>query len=49
LTATAEPPKTVDGSPWIFPLDSEQPNVLDVKWTQTDGTKRLDEVKFRNK
>ena len=49
LTATVGNSRTDDGSDWMFRLDSELPGVLYVTWTQKDGTKQLDGVKFHKK
>ena len=48
LTATSDVPRE-DGSVWVLRLDANDPNTLYVTWKQKDGTKKLDEVKFRKR
>jgi hypothetical protein len=48
LTATSDTPRA-DGSVWVLRLDAADPNVMYVTWTLKDGTRRLNEVKFRKK
>lgn len=47
LTATSDPRKSGDGSTWVFRVDPDQPEVMYTSWILKDGTKRLDEAKFR--
>jgi hypothetical protein len=48
LIATSDVPRE-DGSVWELRLDANDQNTLYVTWTQKDGTKQLDGVKFHKK
>lgn len=48
LTATSDVPRE-DGTVWVLRLDAADPNVMYVTLTLKDGTKKLDEVKFRRR
>ena len=47
MTATSDPTKSRDGSTWSFRVDADQPDVMYATWTLKNGTKRLEEIRFK--
>ena len=46
-TVTSDPSKSGDGSTWSFRVDPDQPDVMYATWVLKNGTRRLEEVRFK--